>query len=127
MRRIEAALSARFGYEATATIRIHAELRAVVNDAPSGFGDDPDRYRYDVLFFMDREAVASDVIKDVPARDGVDAVATGPGVLYFTRVTARASQSHLARITGRASYKAMTIRNWRTTTRLLERMDQRST
>jgi uncharacterized protein (DUF1697 family) len=46
--------------------------------------------------------------------------------LYFSRLTARASQSHLPRIIGLPVYQAMTIRNWNTTNKLLALMDART-
>jgi uncharacterized protein (DUF1697 family) len=41
-------------------------------------------------------------------------------VLYFSRLIAKASQSQLSRIVSLPIYKRMTIRNWRTTTTLLQ-------
>jgi len=50
----------------------------------------------------------------------------GDGVLYFSRLVAKASQSQLTRIVSLPSYQQMTIRNWRTTTTLLRMLDERS-
>ena len=33
-------------------LRDVAEMRAVVNELPAGFGSEPDGYRYDVLFLL---------------------------------------------------------------------------
>src|SRR5689334_14329163 len=51
--RIETALSARFGYESRIVLRDHAQLSAIVSDAPAGFGSQPDLYRYDVVFLRE--------------------------------------------------------------------------
>jgi len=59
----------------------------------------------------------------VPAREGVDRVSAGPGVLYFSRLVRRAAESRLARVVSMPIYQSMTIRNWNTTTRLLELME----
>jgi uncharacterized protein (DUF1697 family) len=67
----------------------------------------------------------AEAIKSVPTRAGVDTARTGPGVLYFSRLIARASQSQLARIIRLPIYQQMTIRNWNTTTRLLALMEAR--
>lgn len=73
-----------------------------------------------------REALAaSEAMKSVTTKPGVDEAFVGPDVLYFTRLTARASQSLLARIVALPIYQEMTIRNWNTTSKLLALMDAR--
>ncbi|MCZ7546111.1 MAG: hypothetical protein M5R40_22445 [Anaerolineae bacterium] len=57
------------------------------------------------------------------AKEGVDQAFTGDGALYFTRLISRASQSHLTRIISLPIYQSITIRNWNTTTKLLNMMD----
>lgn len=52
------------------------------------------------------------------SREGVDRAYAGTGVLYFSRLTSRASQSRLSRIASMLVYKSMTIRNWNTTVKL---------
>ena len=47
---IEEGLLATFGYELPVVVRSHEELKNVVAQAPEGFGEDPDAYRYDVIF-----------------------------------------------------------------------------
>jgi uncharacterized protein (DUF1697 family) len=44
----------------------------------------------------------------------------GRGVIYSQRLSAQRTRSRLNRIMGTDAYKSMTIRNWNTTTRLLE-------
>jgi uncharacterized protein (DUF1697 family) len=62
-------------------------------------------------------------IADVPTREGVDRAWTGPGVLYFDRLAARASQSRLSKIVSLPIYRSLTIRNWATTCKLLEMLE----
>ena len=62
----------------------------------------------------------------MPTKTGVDAAHAGKGVLYFSRLTSRASQSRLNKIISLPIYQSMTIRNWNTTTKLLELMEDRS-
>ena len=50
----------------------------------------------------------------------------GNGVIYFERLTARASQSLLSKMASTPIYQEMTIRNWRTTTTLLRMLDERA-
>lgn len=117
--RIEAALSKAFDYSASVVLLSRPQLRRVVEGAPAGFGTRPELYRYDVLFLKEPLS-AAEALERAPAKPGVDQVSAGPGVLYFSRLIRKASQSRMSRITALPIYKQMTIRNWNTTTRLLE-------
>jgi uncharacterized protein (DUF1697 family) len=120
--RLERTLSKGFGYEATVAVRSARQLRAIVDGAPKGFGVDGERYRSDVIFLMPPLTPAR-AIADVPTREGVDRAWTGPGVLYFDRLTAKASQSRLSKIVSLPIYRSLTIRNWATTCKLLEMVE----
>ncbi len=116
--RLEAALSETFDYEARLALRSHEELAAIVAGAPRGFGGEPDLYRYNVIF-LKGPLTAAEAMKHVSVREGVDEVHAGNGVLYHARLTSRATQSRMSRLTSTPIYREITIRNWRTTTRLL--------
>ena len=60
---------------------------------------------------------------EVPTNPTVDTAHAGPGVLYFSRLTARATASRLNKIVGSPIYPSVTIRNWNTTTKLLSLME----
>ncbi len=122
---LEAALSERFGYRATVTVRSAEDLQAIVAGAPRGFGDEPDTFRYDVIFVMKPLTIAT-AMQHVETRDGVDVAVAGTSVLYYSRVIARATQSRMSRIVGSPIYPQLTIRNWRTTTTLLQMLDDRA-
>lgn len=122
--RLEAALAERFGYQARVAVRSHAQLRAIVDGAPPGFGQQPDMYRSDVVFLLGPSG-ATEVVSQLRTREGVDSMAAGDGVVYFERLTARATQSYLSKVASLPVYKEMTIRNWRTTTTLLRMLDER--
>lgn len=120
--RIERMLAGAFDYRAKVTLRSREQMRAVVEGAPEGFGARPDAYRYDVLFLIP-PLTATDAMGHVSTRHGVDEAWTGGGVLYFSRLIAKASRSHLSRIASMPVYQSMTIRNWKTTSRLLRLME----
>jgi uncharacterized protein (DUF1697 family) len=125
-RKLERALSKTFHpYKARIVLCSHAKLRQIVRKAPAGFGSQPQKYRYDVIF-LKAPLTASEAMKTVTIKPGVDAAFVGPDVLYFSRLTARATQSHLARIIALPIYQGMTIRNWNTTSKLLALMDVRT-
>jgi uncharacterized protein (DUF1697 family) len=123
--RIERMLTDRFGYPASVVLRSQAQMRAVVEGAPEGYGDDPATYRYDVIF-LKAPLIAREALRRVPVRPDVDEVYAGRGVLYHSRLIARAAQSRLSRVVSMPIYQSMTIRNWNTTTRLLRMMDEAS-
>ena len=83
-----------------------------------GFGDQPGLYHSDAIFLMDMDAAqAMPVFKPL---EGVDKVWAGDGVIYSQRLSALRTKSRLSRIIGTPVYQSMTIRNWSTTTKLLE-------
>ena len=94
------------------------ELKAIVDNKPKGFGEQPNIYHSDVVFLMG--ITANDAIKVFRSKDGVDEVWQGNDVIYSQRVSEFRAKSRLNRIMGTPEYKLMTIRNWSTTTKLLE-------
>jgi uncharacterized protein (DUF1697 family) len=120
--RIEAELSSAFDYKASIVLRSLPQLRKVVQGAPAGFGATPALYRYDVIFLKDSLSPSS-ASKSLTAKPGVDEVFATNGVLYFSRLIAKATQSHLNRVASLPVYKHMTLRNWNTTTKLLALME----
>lgn len=120
--RIEEALSAAFAYSSRVVLRSHDQLAAVVAQAPTGFGSEPDLYRYDVLFLKE-PLTAPEAMPWMSEREGVDRIAPGEGVVYASRLISRASQSHISRVISSPIYQNLTIRNWNTTTKLLHMME----
>lgn len=121
--RIERMLAAAFDYEASVVMHSRKQMRAVVSDAPAGFGEQPETYRYDVIF-LKAPLTASTAMEGVPTRPGVDESWAGSGVLYFSRRIDQASRSYLSRLASMPLYQRVTVRNWNTTTRLLELMEK---
>jgi uncharacterized protein (DUF1697 family) len=119
---IEALLTGSFDYAANVVIRSHKQLRDVIERAPPGFGAQPAKYRYDVLFLKE-PLTARTALESVLTRAGVDQAHPGPGVVYFSRLIARATQSQLGLIATTPIYQRLTIRNWNTTTKLLRLME----
>ncbi len=50
----------------------------------------------------------------------------GRRALYLSRLRSRATQSRINRIASLTIYQSMTLRNWNTTTKLLQKMDEAS-
>jgi uncharacterized protein (DUF1697 family) len=122
MKQIETALSRTFDYESRVVVRSRKQMKEIVTNAPKGFGSDPATYRYDVIFLKE-PLTAVRAMKSVTTKEGVDQAFAGKGVLYFSRLISKATQSHLTRIISMPVYQSMTIRNWNTTKKLLDMME----
>jgi uncharacterized protein (DUF1697 family) len=121
-RRIEAMLTSMFAYPASVVVRTERQMSDLVQQAPRGFGEQPKEYRYDVIF-LKAPLTASTAMKRVLTKEGIDEARAGRGVLYFSRLISKASQSRLSRLMSDPIYQSMTIRNWNTTTKLLRMME----
>jgi uncharacterized protein (DUF1697 family) len=116
--KIEAALSKAFAYESKLVVVSAPDLALAVREAPDGFGREPGKYRYDVIFTKP-PLTPKAVLPHVETTPGVDDVAIGKHALYFRRLIAKATRSKLSKIAAKSVYRDLTIRNWNTTTKLL--------
>lgn len=94
------------------------QLQAVIDRKPEGFGEQPGKYHSDAIFLMGIDAAQALSVFD--PREGVDTIWPGDGVIYSQRLSSQRTRSRLSKIVGTPAYKSMTIRSWRTTTKLLE-------
>jgi uncharacterized protein (DUF1697 family) len=97
------------------------QLRAVIDNRPKGFGDQPGKFHSDAIFLMGISVAETMPIFKV--REGVDEVWPGDGVIYFQRLSAQRTKSKLGQIISNPAYKSMTIRSWSTTTKLMMMLD----
>jgi len=121
-KQIEEALSKTFSYKSRVVVRSHKQMKDIVANAPKGFGSEPATYRYDILFLKE-PLTAKEAMKSVSIKEGVDEAFSAKGVLYFSRLISKATQSHLNRIASVPVYQSMTLRNWNTTTKLLNMLE----
>ena len=119
---IEAMLQRRLGLDVVVVVRSEVQMRNIVEGSPVGFGEQPDTYHSDVIFLKHPLRPAR-ALRVVELGEGVDRVWPGTGVLYFARLSERRSQSRLSKLTGTPEYGMMTIRNWNTTTRILDLLE----
>jgi uncharacterized protein (DUF1697 family) len=122
---IEAALPSTFDLHSERVdvlVLTTAQLRSVVGDKPDGFGEDPDTYLSDAIFLIGIGAAEAMQVFD--PRPDVDTVWPGDGVIYSQRLVAERTRSRLGKIVGTTAYKSMTIRNWKTTTTLLDLLER---
>jgi uncharacterized protein (DUF1697 family) len=122
-RRVEGLLAKSFvDYPPSVVLRTQKQMHDIVARAPAGFGKEPAKFRYDVVFLKE-PLTAAVAMKSVATREGVDEAHAGVGALYFARLVSRASQSKLPKLASMPVYQSMTIRNWNTTTKLLQMMN----
>lgn len=120
---IEKILSKTFSYKSIVVVISEEQLEEVIKQAPKGFGEKKDEYRYDVIFIKP-PLKAKEAMKEMPIKEGVDQGAAGKHALYFSRFIAKATSSKISKIVQMPMYQFMTIRNWNTTTKLLELMEK---
>ncbi|WP_448811220.1 DUF1697 domain-containing protein [Agromyces bauzanensis] len=119
--KVEAMLEQRFGMPLLVVIRSRDELAKTIDAAPADHGSP--KLRSDI-FFLKHPLTAEEALAEMPdLREGVDAVAPGPGAIYFSRVAARATKTRIQVFMAMPVFQQMTVRTWRTSTRLLEKLD----
>ena len=125
--RIEKSLPSRFKLHSElikVLVLSRNQLQAVIDNKPKGFGEQPMKYHSDAIFLMDIDS--AQVMQVFNPREGVDKVWPGDGVIYSQRLSSQRTKSRLNKIMGTPAYKSMTIRNWSTTTKLLEILKNRN-
>jgi uncharacterized protein (DUF1697 family) len=120
--RIESELTRGFGTELKVVLLTEAQMNGVVDGAPRGFGGDS--HLSDVVFVR-KPLTAKKAFGLLEMREGVDRAWTGRGVLYFSRLAAKATSSRLNKVASLPEYQNMTIRSWSTTTKLRALMHSR--
>lgn len=118
---VEAALSENFELEdgfVKVLVLTRNQLQAIIDHKPHGFGEQADKFHSDTIFLMGIDSAQA--MAAFNPREGVDEVWSGDGVIYSQRLSAQRTKSRLNRIMMNPVYKSMTIRNWNTTTKLLE-------
>lgn len=120
-RQIEKSLAKRFSYDSKIVLVSYLQLKTVAEEAPDRFGILPGEYKYDVIFLRGGLTLV-DLINRITVKEGVDSVHAGTMALYFSRLTARRTQSRLKNIMGLPEYQNMTIRTWNTVSEILKIM-----
>ena len=118
---IETVLEKRFGIAVLVVIRSRTELAATIKAAPADHGSKTLRSE---VIFLKHPLTAKQAMAEVPElREGVDAIAPGPGALYFSRVAANATKTRIQKFMAKPIFQQMTMRTWSTTEKLLALLD----
>lgn len=118
---LDSLLSERFNFSIPTVVRSKDDLAETVANAPRGH--DSADLRSEVFFLKQPLTVESAMQQMPELREGVDSIAPGIDVLYFSRVVAQARKTRITRFMSLPIFQQMTVRSWRTTTRLLELSD----
>lgn len=122
-RKIEASLIQTFKFDGQlikVLVLSKNDINKVINQAPQGFGSEPDTYHTDVVFLINVPAEAA--FAETECHPEVDVAWKGNGVIYYQRLSEKRTQSRLSKIISKPVYKSMTIRTWGTVQKLSERM-----
>jgi uncharacterized protein (DUF1697 family) len=124
-RDIEAALPKAFRLDSeviAALVLSGAQLRAVVERKPEGFGEHPETYHSDAIFLIGIDAATAMQVFD--PHPEVDRVWPSDGVIYSQRLSAKRTKSRLNKAITTPLYKSMTIRSWATTMALHDLLEE---
>ena len=120
---VAALIEKRFGYDLAVVVVSKGDLKRAVEKAPKGFGAKPDEILCDVVFLRP-PLTGKQAFKEFELREGVDEAAAGSRVVYFSRVKAKSTSSRFGRISAKPVYAEITIRSWKSTTKLLELIEE---
>lgn len=117
--RIAKVIKQQFDLEPSVLVISKDILVKIVEQAPSGFGSQPEEYKYDVIFLFP-DISPEEVLDQIETNEEVDQVSAGKLAIYYSRLSSKLTKSRLSKIVSKSIYKKLTIRNWRTTSKLLE-------
>jgi len=117
--KIENQLKKTFSTEIKTLLLTIDDLAETVENAPTDFGAEPEKFRYDVWFLLPPTTV-NDVVSNLHLREGIDFLQAGKNVIYTSRLTSQMGKSYFSKIMQTPIYKNLTIRNWNTVRKLLE-------
>jgi uncharacterized protein (DUF1697 family) len=103
----------------------HETFKEVVAQAPKEFGKDNAKYRYYVLFLIQR--TPGEAIKEIDVRAQIDMAWPGKTAIYYrlpSLTSPDAAKSYLNKVAQKPIYQFITMRNWNTTTKLLKVLEE---
>lgn len=126
--KIEYALPKKFKLDSS-IVRIlplnHRTFEKIVAQAPEGFGEDNANHRYYVIFLMGVRS--SDAMGQIDVHQGIDEAWQGDDAIYYrlpSLASPDATKSRLNKVTQKPLYQSITIRNWNTTVKLLQMLEE---
>jgi uncharacterized protein (DUF1697 family) len=121
VRTIERGLSDAFGYKARVVVLDLAEMKTVVREIPKDWDVDDASMRYNVLFTT-TALTPKELAKRIEPKPEIEAVKAGTYALYWSAPFVTVTRTAMIKLSAHADYGELTIRNLRTTQKLLELM-----
>lgn len=121
---IESGLKKLYGKKILVVVLSKNELQTIIKNAPQGFGTDDIQYKYDVIFVKPPRK-SKEVFEELELAKGIDKAWIGKKVVYFSRAISKLTKSKLSKIVQKKIYQEVTIRNWKTTSKVYEIMKLR--
>ncbi|HLB39731.1 MAG TPA: DUF1697 domain-containing protein [Actinomycetota bacterium] len=118
---IERRLSEAFGYDARVVVRDLAEMTKVVRQIPKDWDVSDRSMRHNVIFVTDA-ITPREIVESVIPKPAVESVRAGDHAVYWSAPFETLTKTAMIKLSSHPLYPEMTIRNLRTTLRLLEMM-----
>lgn len=120
---IEAAITKAFSHQVRVVIFTGDEWRTIVEAAPKQWGHD-ELYSHNLLVLLP-PMTSEEALKGCgDIKPDIEFAVAGEGVIYQGMSIKDRGRTTYAKIVGKPVYKQMTIRNYNTSVKLLERLDQ---
>ncbi|MCL2284042.1 MAG: DUF1697 domain-containing protein [Fibromonadales bacterium] len=121
-KRIEKKLFEMTQNEIMIKILTFSDLHEIISDIPDGFGDEPEKYKYDVLFLIE-PLTTKEIMTKIKIMKGNDKIYEGKKAFYVKRIAEKLTGSYITEIT--KTWQNVTVRNLNTTRKLHELMLER--
>jgi uncharacterized protein (DUF1697 family) len=121
--KIEAKLLKETKNNITIVLLTFFEIKEIIQKKPENYGDDNEKYKCDVIFLIE-PLTAKEAIVEFNPREGVDEIYKGKNVLYHSFLKEKSTKSHFSKIVESKIYPKISIRNWNTTRKLYELMNE---
>jgi uncharacterized protein (DUF1697 family) len=121
VRTIERGLSDTFDYQARVVVLDLPQMRTVVRQIPKDWNVDDATMRYNVIFTT-AAITPKELHGRVKPKPDIEAVKAGTYALYWSAPFATATKTAMVKLSAHPDYGELTIRNLRTTRKLLDLM-----
>jgi uncharacterized protein (DUF1697 family) len=121
-KQLEVLLTKTFTYKARVVVKSHEQLKEIAANVPKEWKTNTDIRCY--MGFL-TEFVTDADIKEIKLREGIDSMKVSNGVIYMTTLLSGLTKSGFTKMASQKIYKEMTIRNYTTTKKILNLMEQK--
>ena len=120
--KIEKTLSEKLKNEIKVTIVKINDLKNIIKNAPNGFGEENDKFKYDIMFLIE-PLKTKEIMKGLRIIENEDEIFEGKNVFYIKRLSKKLTGSYIAQIVNK--WSNITVRNFKITKELYELMLKR--